>query len=44
MKEFKDWDDVIFFDDVGFGQIAEDLRKDGKLVVGGSKYTDSLED
>jgi phosphoribosylamine--glycine ligase len=43
-KEFKDWADVIILDDVGFGQIAEDLRKEGKLVVGGSIYTDRLED
>jgi len=43
-KEFKDWSDVIVFDDIGFGQIAEDLRKEGKLVVGGSLYTDKLED
>lgn len=43
-KEFKDWSDVIVFDDIGFGQIAEDLRKEGKLVVGGSIYTDKLED
>jgi len=42
-KEFKDWADVIVFDDVGFGQITEDLRKEGKLVIGGSNYTDSLE-
>lgn len=43
-KEFKDWANVIVFDDIGFGQIAEDLRKEGKLVVGGSVYTDKLED
>lgn len=43
-KELKDWSDVIVFDDIGFGQIAEDLRKEGKLVVGGSIYTDKLED
>jgi len=43
-KQFKDWADVIVFDDIGFGQIAEDLRKEGKLVVGGSIYTDRLEE
>ncbi|NYZ78764.1 phosphoribosylamine--glycine ligase [Candidatus Micrarchaeota archaeon] len=43
-KEFKDWADVVVFDDIGFGQIVEDLRKEGKLVVGGSLYTDKLED
>ena len=43
-KALEDWADVIVFDDVGFGQIAEDLRKKGKAVVGGSIYTDKLED
>jgi phosphoribosylamine--glycine ligase len=43
-KEFKDWADVIVLDDIEFGQIAEDLRKEGKLVVGGSLYTDKLEE
>ncbi|MFH1582907.1 MAG: phosphoribosylamine--glycine ligase [Candidatus Falkowbacteria bacterium] len=37
------WADVIIFDDVGFGAIAEKLRKQGKLVIGGSIYTDKLE-
>lgn len=39
-----EWADVIVFDDVGFGHLAERLRKEGKLVVGGSIYTDKLED
>lgn len=40
-----DWADVIVFDDVlGQGKLAKDLRKKGKLVVGGSPYTDKLED
>ena len=39
-----DWADVIVFDDVGFGSEAEELRKKGKLVVGGSKYTDKIEE
>ncbi|MEW6328986.1 MAG: hypothetical protein AB1468_02605, partial [Candidatus Micrarchaeota archaeon] len=43
-KSLKDWADVIVFDDIGFGQVAEDLRKEGKAVVGGSLYTDQLED
>ncbi|MBU4284927.1 phosphoribosylamine--glycine ligase [Patescibacteria group bacterium] len=43
-QEYKDWADVIVFDDVGFGNIADSLRKEGKLVVGGSKYTDKLEE
>ncbi|MEM4348333.1 MAG: phosphoribosylglycinamide synthetase C domain-containing protein [Candidatus Anstonellaceae archaeon] len=37
------WADVIVFDDVGFGKEADELRKEGKLVVGGSAYTDKLE-
>lgn len=39
----KDWADVVLFDDVGFGAKAEQLRKDGKFVFGGSVYTDKLE-
>lgn len=39
-----DWADVIIFDDVGFGKAADTLRAAGKFVVGGSKYTDQLED
>ncbi len=42
-KTFVDWADVIVFDDVEFGTVAEKLRKEGKLVVGGSEYTDRLE-
>lgn len=40
-----DWADVIVFDDVlGQGAKAQELRQKGKLVVGGSPYTDKLED
>lgn len=40
-----DWADVIVFDDVlGMGKMAEDLRKKGKKVIGGTEYTDKLED
>ncbi len=39
------WADVIVFDDVlGEGAKAEKLRAEGKLVVGGTAYTDKLED
>ena len=39
------WADVIVFDDVlGQGAKAAALRAKGKLVVGGSAYTDKLED
>lgn len=44
-KSEVDWADIIIFDDVlGHGTLAENLRKKGKLVVGGTKYTDRLED
>ena len=40
-----DWADVIIFDDVlGHGTMADKMRAKGKLVVGGSAYTDMLED
>jgi phosphoribosylamine--glycine ligase len=39
------WADVIVFDDVlGQGARAQRLRAAGKLVVGGTPYTDRLED
>lgn len=40
-----DWADVIVFDDVlGHGELAHELRQQGKAVVGGTPYTDRLED
>jgi phosphoribosylamine--glycine ligase len=40
-----DWADVIVFDDVlGHGTKAKALRDKGKKVVGGTPYTDRLED
>jgi phosphoribosylamine--glycine ligase len=40
-----DWADVIVFDDVlGHGKLADELRRSGKLVVGGTPYSDRLED
>jgi phosphoribosylamine---glycine ligase len=40
-----EWADVIIFDDVlGQGIKAQRLRKQGKLVIGGTEYTDKLED
>ena len=38
-----DWADIIVFDDIGFGKTADKLRTEGKRVVGGSTYTDRLE-
>ena len=43
-KSFVDWADVIVFDDIWFGDQADKLRKAGKAVIGGSAYTDKLED
>jgi phosphoribosylamine--glycine ligase len=44
-KKDADWADVVVFDDVlGMGEMAEELRRAGKRVVGGSPYTDKLED
>ncbi|QQG45242.1 MAG: phosphoribosylamine--glycine ligase [Candidatus Sungiibacteriota bacterium] len=42
-EDHTDWADIILFDDVSFGETAEKLRKKGKLVIGGSVYTDRLE-
>jgi len=40
-----DWADVVVFDDVlGQGTEAHKVRQSGKLVVGGSPYSDRLED
>src|SRR5512134_3321160 len=40
-----EWADVIVFDDtLGQGAKAQALRQQGKLVIGGSAYTDNLED
>ena len=42
-ESLKDWADVVVFDDIGFGNKADQLRTEGKFVVGGSPYTDKLE-
>lgn len=42
-ESLKDWADVIVFDDMGFGAVAERLRKEGKAVVGGTAASDRLE-
>ena len=40
-----EWADVIVFDDVmGQGEHAARLRSEGKAVIGGTPYTDRLED
>jgi phosphoribosylamine---glycine ligase len=39
------WADIVVFDDtLGQGARAQALRKEGKPVIGGSEYTDRLED
>ncbi len=43
-QKWAEWADVIVFDDTNFGEKADKLRKQGKLVVGGSVYTDKLEE
>jgi phosphoribosylamine---glycine ligase len=44
-KKEIDWADLIVFDDVlGQGKLAQELRARGKLVIGGTEYTDMLED
>lgn len=43
-EQHADWADIIIFDDSGFGKLADSLRKSGKIVVGGSEYTDNLEE
>jgi phosphoribosylamine---glycine ligase len=40
-----EWSDIIIFDDVlGQGEYAQKLRNNGKNVIGGTPYTDRLED
>lgn len=44
-EDHVDWADVIVFDDtLGHGTIAQKLRQQGKAVIGGTPYTDKLED
>jgi len=38
-----DWADIIVFDYTGFGELSDNLRQSGKVVFGGSSYTDELE-
>jgi phosphoribosylamine---glycine ligase len=44
-QENIDWADIIIFDDVlGHGGHAQRLRREGRLVIGGTEYSDMLED
>src|SRR5260370_39264406 len=38
-----DWSDLIVFPDGGYGQKAQELRKNGFTVWGGTSLTDKLE-
>jgi phosphoribosylamine---glycine ligase len=42
-ESLKDWAELFIFDDVGWGPLADRLRKEGKTVLGASAYTDRLE-
>lgn len=42
-QKYIDWADLIVFDYTGYGAICDELRALGKLVFGGSNYTDLLE-
>ena len=42
-KNHIEWADIIIFDYTGYGKTAEQLKNQGKLVFGGSEYTDQLE-
>jgi phosphoribosylamine--glycine ligase len=42
-KKHIDWADVLVFDYTGSGKVCEDLRAKGKIVFGGTSYTDALE-
>ncbi len=42
-EKFIDWADIIIFDYTGYGKIASQLRSAGKLVIGGTEYSDKLE-
>ena len=42
-KKHIDWADIVVFDYTGFGEESDELRSSGKIVFGGSSYTDELE-
>lgn len=42
-EKYVDWADIIVFDYTGYGKIASELRAKGKIVFGGTAYTDLLE-
>ncbi len=38
-----EWADIFIFDYTGYGKVCSELRAAGKLVIGGTEYTDKLE-
>ncbi|WP_224491383.1 phosphoribosylamine--glycine ligase [Robertkochia flava] len=42
-QKHTDWADMVVFDYTGYGEESEALKSSGKLVFGGSSYTDNLE-
>lgn len=42
-KKHIEWADILVFDYTGYGKICDELRAKGKIVFGGSEYTDKLE-
>ncbi|MFH1444814.1 MAG: phosphoribosylamine--glycine ligase [Candidatus Peregrinibacteria bacterium] len=42
-KKHVDWADIVLFDHIGKGEEAQAIRKKGKLCIGGTPYTDRLE-
>lgn len=42
-RKHVDWADIILFDHIGKGAEAQELRKKGKLCIGGTPYSDRLE-
>ena len=45
LEKDTEWADIVIFDDtLGQGERAQELRATGKKVVGGTAYTDRLED
>ena len=43
LREGKEWANFIIFDDGEMGEIADQARKDGKVVWGGSEISDRME-
>jgi len=43
-RDHLQWADVVIFDDVlGHSTLADEVRQKGKLVIGGTPYTDRFE-